>query len=210
MNKTTVIHLNAKKIAANLRESYSMLIMFSAYIIGVVLGSVLVSRNLRAFKKAEALYESFISDRTEKAFVSVLASALWDWMPFMLALFVCGTCIAGMVILPFFIGYKGFCYGALAGYIYSNFALNGIVFVLIFIIPAALIGAFGLFLAGKRSFSFSLLLARGVLPYSREYNMYNMLIHYCKEFAFLTATSICAALSDAALSVAFWDKIKLT
>ena len=210
MQKTTIVHLKAKRITAVLADSYPILIMFTVYITGIILGAALLKGNAKTIKKAETLYQNFISARNGKGFLSVFGTALMEWLPFLLALFVCGTCIAGMVMLPFFVGYKGFCYGALAGYIYSQYSFGGIVFVLIFIVPATIIGAFGLFFAAKRSFSFSLLLAKSVLPRGREYNMYNVLIHYCKSFAVLVLTSVFAALTDAALSGAFWDKIKIS
>ncbi len=209
MNKMTVVQLKTGKITAVLNEAYSLLIMFASYIIGVIIGAVLIKTSDRALLKAEALYSSFINVRTNKSFSSIFGAAIMEWLPFMLILFVCGTCIVGMVIMPIFICYKGFCYGALAGYIYSCFAFSGIVFVLLLIIPGTLIGAFGLFLAGKRSFSFSLILAKSVLPRSREYSMYNVLTHYCKEFVYLLLVAFLAALTDAALSAAFWDKINL-
>ncbi len=210
MNKTTVVNLRTSKITAVLGEAYSLLIMFASYILGTVLGAALIKTSNRAATKAEALYNSFISAREGRSFISVFGSAVMEWLPFMLILLVCGTCIVGMVIMPIFVCYKGFCYGALAGYIYSHFSFSGIVFVLLLIIPGTLIGAFALFFAGKRSFNFSLILAKSVLPRSREYSMYNVLTHYCKEFAYLLIVSLAAAITDAALASAFWDKINLT
>ncbi len=207
MNKTTVVQFKTASIAALFRESYVLLIMFASYIFGAILGASLLNTSDAVNAKAKVLFESFKSARVDSSFFSTFLSSVMSWLPFMLILFVCGTCIVGMVILPLFICYKGFCYGALAGYIYSSFSFSGIIFILILIIPGTIIGAFGLFFAGKKSFNFSLILAKSVLPRSREYSMYNILIHYCKGFAFLLIITFVSALVDATLSTAFFDKI---
>ena len=210
MSRTTVVHLKAKRLTAVLKEGYPVLLVFAVYVSGIILGSALLRTNENTQQKAKMLFDKFFASRKGASFISVFGTAILEWLPFLFALFVSGTCIAGVVILPFFIGYKGFCYGALAGYIYSNFSFDGIVYVLIFIIPPTIIGALGLFFAARRSLSFSLLLAKSVMPKGREYNMYNVLIHYCKSFAVLLITSICAALSDASISVSFGNKINIT
>ncbi len=209
MTASTVVKYKAKTLNVILKESYSVIIMFSVYIVGIIFGCLSLKNNSVVFYKAEGLYRDFISSRTDKVFLSQFCSALLDWLPFMLAVFVCGTCIVGMVLSPIFICYKGFCYGALSGYLYSAFSFKGIILVLIFIIPPTLICAFILFFCGARSYTFSLKLAKSVLPGKINEDMYGNFSIYLKESLILIIFSVIASVIDALISVAFFDKINL-
>ena len=56
MQKTTIVHLKAKRITAVLADSYPILIMFTVYITGIILGAALLKGNAKTIKKAETLY----------------------------------------------------------------------------------------------------------------------------------------------------------
>ena len=209
MNKTTVVSFRLKRIASVFKEGYSLIIMVVVYIAGIISGAFFTHGSDTLFSKAENIYNRFIAHRSEKSFLAIFGYSILEWIPYMLGLFVCGTCVVGIVIMPLLVFHKGLYYGLLAGYIYSCYSYSGIVFVLILIIPATLIGAFGMFFAARRSFSFSLILAKSFMPHTREYDLYNVLVHYCKEFLVLLIVGVFAALADGALCTAFFQKIHL-
>ncbi len=209
MQKTRVVQFRSKNITQLLSEGYAFIIMYIAYLSGIMLGALLLNSGDPFEAKAVSIFEEFNRTRTDGAFISMFFSAFLDWLPYMLAVFVCGTCIVGMVLIPIFVCYKGFSYGLLAGYLYSIYSFKGIIFVLILIIPSALIGAFGLFFAAKHSFKFSLLLAKSSMPNARAEYIYPQLIRYCKFFIYLLLVSISAALVDALCSVAFFGTVNL-
>ena len=126
-----------------------------------------------------------------------------------MAIFACGTSIVGIVLSPIFVCYKGFSYGAMAGYLYSLFSFKGIIFVLIFIIPSTLLFSFILFFIGEKSFRFSIKLAKSVMPGRIGENLYEPLTFYLKENFILFLFSLFVALIDALISTAFFDKINM-
>lgn len=208
MQNTRIVHFKSKKLSEIIKSGYVFALMFAAYIVGMVVAVLLLKENEKVFSAAVAAFGEF-SDKRTGGFLSVFFSALVDSLPAMLAVFISGTCIVGAAIIPFFVFYRGFCYGLLAGYLYSQFAMNGIIYSLLFIIPPSLIGAFALFFSAKQSYGFSLLLAGHIFPEPRENLLYPHFVRYCKGFLLLLLLCVVAALTDSLLSAAFIDTVKL-
>lgn len=209
MTSSTVVKFKAKNITGILKESYSLIIMFVVFVCGILLGTLSLNSNNVVLSKAETLYLNFVSSRTDKTFLFQFFASVLDWLPFILAIFACGTCIVGIVLSPIFVCYKGFCYGAMAGYLYSLFSFKGIIFVLIFIIPSTLLFSFILFFIGEKSYRFSIKLAKSVMPGRIGENLYEPLTFYLKENFILFLFSLFVALIDALISTAFFDKINM-
>ncbi len=208
MQNTRIVHFKSKNFLGALKSGYAFALMFAAYIIGMVVAVLLLKENEKVFSAAVAAFSKF-SDKHNGGFLSVFFSAFANFLPAMLAVFISGTCIVGAAIVPFFVFYRGFCYGLLAGYLYSCYAMSGIIYSLLFLIPPSMIGAFALFFSAKQSYKFSLLLAGHILPEPRENSLYPHFARYCKGFLLLLLLCVVAALTDSLLSAAFMNTVKL-
>ena len=204
-----VVKFGSKSLASVLKDGYALIIMFTCYVAGVFTGVFSLVSSDTVLKKSELIYSDYILGRSDKKFLSIFATSLTEWLPYILFIFVAGLCIAGMAIIPIFVFAKGFSYGLLAGYLYSIFAFKGIIFVLILIIPCTLVGAFSLFIAAKQAGEFSLSLAKSILPQTNSNSLYPRFTLYCREFVFLSLLSLVVALIDALLCRAFFDTINL-
>lgn len=206
MQKTRIIHFNSKNSIQFLRQGYPLLIMFVCYIIGITLGAVLIRSHSDIARYAADSYADWFS--TNSGFWENACHYFLDWLPTLLLIFIFGTCIVGVAVIPAFVLLKGLEYGIMAGYFYTNFSLNGIVCVLILIIPPTIIAAFIMFLTAECSFYFSLRLAKHSLPEPRAELIYPYLIKFCKKFLIFVASIFLAAMLHSLLSAAFADVIK--
>ena len=209
MQTSKTVYWKTRTVIEILREGYPFFIMFGVYIIGILIGVIMFLRNDALSAFAADAFESFNSKRIDSTFIKVYFNALLSWLPFLAAVFVCGISITGVAITPIVISFCGFLYGLITAHLYSSFSLNGILYVLIIMIPPALIGNFCLFFAGKHAFGFSLLLTRQVMPEPRAGNLFSRLTRYCKQFVFLLLIAAFSALLEAVLSVSFIDKISI-
>lgn len=207
MQKLRVVHFRSKNILQLFKDGYSFFIMFFLYILGMLAGVLLI----RYYDKADLLVAKlFDISIGERDFFELFTSSFLRWLPFMLLIFIFGTCIVGVVLVPSIVFVKGMEYGFISGYIYSTYSFSGIVYNLILIIPATIVAAFGLFFTARNSFIFSLKLAKQVMPQPRSELLYPHLTVFCKRFLGLIFICILAALLEAALCVAFLDVIKLS
>jgi stage II sporulation protein M len=209
MQKTRFINLKVRKPIRYLKEVYPFVLMFLAFIIGIIIGALLL-RFYPSVKTAvgREVLDDVKTDMDIGFWPSVWRCFFW-WLPFLLLIFVFGLSIAGLAVVPVFVLFKGIHYGITAGYLYNVFSFNGIVYVLILIIPPTIIAAFGMFFSAEISFRFSLRLTRYCMPHPPEGYIYPRLIGYCKRFAFLLFVALAAALIYSLLLTAFADVIKI-
>lgn len=211
MQKSKVLIFSSKNLFDVLREGYAFFIMYAVYVIGIVLGVLLFKQNGNTADFAARLFEKNYVFNIEDRFINKFFSSFFEWLPFMLGIFISGTSAVGMAVSPLIIAYKGYCYGIVAGFLYTNYFFNGIIYSLIFIIPSTLIAAFGLFFTGKNSFGFSLCLAKQLMPMPKMAgNMYPQLARYCKKFVLLLLITILSALINALFYTSFGTMVKLT
>ena len=208
MQRTRIINLKARNPIRYFKEGYPFLLMFLAYIIGIIAGVLF----LRFIPSVKAVAERTGIDGIIKGMVPGFWPSVWkcffEWLPFLLLIFVFGLGIAGLAVVPVFVLAKGIHYGIIAGYLYNVFSFKGIVCVLIMIIPPTVIAAFGMFFSAETSFRFSLRLTRYCMPHPPEGYIYPRLIGYCKRFTLLLFVAFLAALIYSLLITAFADVIK--
>jgi stage II sporulation protein M len=126
--------------------------MFLAFIIGIIIGALL----LRFYPSVKTAVGREVLDDVKTDMDIGFWPSVWrcffEWLPFLLLIFVFGLSIAGLAVVPVFVLFKGIHYGITAGYLYNVFSFNGIVYVLILIIPPTIIAAFGMFFSAEISF----------------------------------------------------------
>lgn len=206
MQKSRVVYFKSKNVMQILKEGYSFFIMFFMYVFGILAGVLLA----KYYDNADILVSKYFNiPAADSGYFDLFFASFLRWLPFMLLVFIFGTCIVGIILVPCVVFIKGVEYGILSGYIYAAYSFSGIVYNLILIIPVGMIAVFGLFFAAKNSFMFSLRLIKHVMPQARSEMLYPHLAYFCKKIAFLILITVLAALLDAALNTAFGDIIKL-
>ena len=206
MQKSKVVYFKSADYFSFLKEGYPFFIMYLAYIIGMILGV--------SFYKSKAISPQIISnflitDIAGLSFAEVFFNFLLKWAPIAALIWLFGMCSVGSAIIPLLICTKGIEYGMLAGYICSSFSVNGIVYLLILIIPSSLLSIFSLFFAGKNSFIFSIKIFKILLPQSHSEYLHSHFVIFCKRMLLYLLILIIAAFLHTVLATAFAGTIKL-
>ena len=203
MRKSAIVNLNSSKILVNLRQNYLIVIFSAVYILGVFLGTFLVSKNSAIGTAAQAEFSNYLTARQSVGFLNIFFNSFLDILPLVLAVFLCGTSLVGVALIPLSIAFKGIIFGTLSGYLYSTHLLKGIAFNAIILIPSNFISIVALLICAKISYNFSLILIRATLPRGQAVNLCKDFQNYCKSF-FISLTLFClSALFDALMSVGF-------
>ena len=209
MRKGTVLNLKYLHFFDGLAKNKLMVLLFFAFIIGAVVGTATYSKSDNLISFSEAFLSDFLNDRIEQSFFNIFISSLFSGLLFLLALFLSGTSLLGIILSPLLIALRGFLYSNMAAYLYSEYSIKGVAFCAVIIIPVAVINCLAFFWAAKYSMSYSYVISYLTLPHSAPANLYEDFKNFCIKYSFLIIVVIFAALTDAVLSKSLIETFNL-
>ena len=173
------------------------------FIIGIFTGTFLLSDSVKTTKLAQYFFSYYIGDRDGIGFFAIFFDTLLRELSVCIVLFILGTSIIGAVLSPIACSTAGLYFGFLSSYIYKTYALKGVAFNAIILIPAAFVFVVGIIFAAKESFNFSVVLLKLTFPKSRPQNISSEFKLYCGKYLLVSVFLIIASLIDAAVSTSF-------
>lgn len=200
MRRSTVLNLRRFKLLETVGKNRLLLSLCLMFFIGVIIGTVSRGSNERLEGLSESLLRQFLADRQGLSFGAVLLGSVSASLLYMLAVYIAGASMLGIVLIPLIVAWRGFCYGLLIALLYSEYALRGVAFNAIVLIPPAVIFLIGLLLAARESMSFSLVIARLTLPRSNPANLFADFRIFCSRYALLLIFTVLSAVADALVS----------
>ena len=205
MQRTTIIKPIKRKqreaIIKLIIDNNGLLLIFICLFQGLLIGSLNEKIGLNFSSES---FLKYLSVRQNKSFLNIFLSAFLELLPYIAVCFFAGTCMAGSLIVPTIVFYRGFWLGAMLGYLYSTHGLYGIVFNVIIIIPAVCISSMGLILTAREAFLFSLALMKLVFPGKvQDKSLFNDFMLYCKRQLLIVLLFVFSAIFDAIFSLAF-------
>ncbi len=203
MKNSAILNLNRTKFFEVFVKNKFLILLLLCYIAGIIFGVVWLKGSDTVFDIAKADFESYLSVRHNSSFFNVFLSAFFAVLPICLILFLCGTSVVGIVLIPIAVCYCGFDYGICTAYLYKQYLLQGIAFNSLILIPCTLIAVIGYILISREAFSFSHQLLRVTMPNNNNLNVYTGFKGYCKRFVVIIFIFIGSALADSLLNLAF-------
>lgn len=200
MKRSGIVNLRNFRFLEQLAKNRLLIILCLLFFAGVIAGSVSRGENSNLASFAENGIRQLTSDRSEKSLGVIFLDSFADSMLYMLAVFAAGTSMLGIVIAPLTVAWRGFYYGLLTSYLYGEFALRGIAFNAIVLIPPALFSLIGIVLGAKESVSFSLVIAKLTLPRSAPKSLFSDFRIYCTKFSLFIIAILLSALTDICVS----------
>lgn len=200
------MHRNNRFIGINLKLLIPFLpfILFSVvFIIGLLIGNIVVGKFELLNEFASSSFNSFISVRQNGNIASVVYNSFIRTVPIYLCIFLMGTSIIGSVCTPFLLCAFGFNYGLISGYLYTAFKLEGIMFNCLILMPPTLIILFGLVLLSKEAFRFSISLANICIKLNKPINIYSDFKTYCIKGLTTLISAFVGIIFDVCLSYLF-------
>ncbi len=128
---------NKSKLIKNniLKNNQKLIILTFLFIIGLLLGASCVKNsNEFMLDRIKELIDAFFLKKTNQSILKNFSSFFLSDMLFIIISAACGLCIIGepaIWALPFI---RGLGIGAITGYLYNNFNINGFMFSLLYII----------------------------------------------------------------------------
>lgn len=203
MRRSTVVNLNRVKFAQFLGKNHLIILLTFMFIAGVAVGSITIGKSQNVLKLSEYFLNTYVSQRMDVSFFSILFSSFFTSLLTVLFVFVSGASMLGVITVPIWVVLRGFLYGAVSSFLYSEYSVKGIAFNAVMVIPAAVVFVISFLLAAKESVKFSIIMAKLTLPRSKPVNLYIDFRNYCARYTFFCVAILISALIDAVLSYSF-------
>lgn len=203
MKASRVVSLKKLGIFNYFLKNRIILILCVSFIIGITIGVFAFTNSDLSKQLANWVFTNLFPNRESKTFITLFISSMMLYALFLIVCFLCGTSLMGVVVVPLFVIFCGFLYGDLSAFLYSRFALKGIAFNAVILLPPTLIFFICLTFAAKESVDFSLRLAKTTLPKSRPINLAYDFKNYCGRYLLLASVVLFSSLTDALLSKMF-------
>lgn len=202
MRKGTVLSLNKFGIFNSVRKSKTIIFLTVIFIIGIILGIILISKSNTTAMLSKFLFERYLYFHIDKSFLHIFLNSLFLFTGVIFIVFVCGTSFIGIILTPAYTLLLGYLYGGFLGYIYSEYILKGIAFNSVIIVPVAIFLLLSVIFSSKISFNFSFELLK--LTFNEQYpsvQIYNFFKSSCNKYLIYLILVLIASLLDALLSI---------
>ncbi|MBO4693652.1 MAG: hypothetical protein J5659_04610 [Clostridia bacterium] len=179
------------------------LLMCLSMVAGVITGSLSLAGNGSAKSLFSYLFNYYINTRQDVGFFKVFISSFFYYTQAGIFFFIIGTSIVGVILSPLLCCVLGIYFSGIAAFAYNKYALKGIAFNAIILVPVVVFVFVFAFVAAKEAFCFSNVIIRITLPKSRPANISGEFKIYSGKFIIVLLLCILAAIIDAAVSVSF-------
>jgi hypothetical protein len=183
---------------------YVSFISFSlVFVIGVLIGTIIVGRFRPILDFASRSIHSYINVRENGEIISLITGSVNSVLPYYIVVFLLGTSIIGFVASPLVLLYRGILFGAVSGFMYFTYKLEGVIFCLLILIPSVLVSVFGLICLAKEAFSFSYRLGGICIKTTKPINISSHFRNYYLQSALTLIPAVCSMILDVGMSALF-------
>lgn len=203
MRKSAILSFNNRKLFYAVKKNNILILLALCYLVGILLG-VFCLKNLTAIQNiALGDFDKYYQSRLESNFFNILLRSFFSYLPLGFVIFLLGTSIAGVAVVPFAVCYCGFDYGVMSALLYRNHLLQGIAFNALLVIPCVIFSLFSYLFCAREAIGFSVRLIKLSLPNGQAANLYNDFRFYCRKFLVIILLLLAGAIVDAVLSLSF-------
>lgn len=164
MLKGKVLNISKYRLSQFLKANLFSLIGFAFLAIGIIVGLVVFNDFAFFPDILKKYFLSYISFRQNNSFLKIVFNSFLQSIYLFLIIYVFGTTLFGVVLVPVSIAFFGVFYGAAVAYLYAEFALKGVAFNAMIFLPASILLLLLLIFASRTAMIFSLHIARLTLP----------------------------------------------
>lgn len=201
MRRTAVINFkNFDKTIRYLKENKVLLILIILFLAGLFWG-------VSSFDGSETFYEritEYITDEYtalgNSGFWKTLIDSFFNSLLPIAVCFILGCSILGIILSPLCMLLSGFVYGTISAVLYSEYALNGIAFYAVMILPSAVINIIALIIAVKESVRFSSVITSLTFPATAPKNLSYEFKSFGIRYIIVCSIVLLASLTDALIT----------
>ncbi len=202
MRKSTVVNLGKiHGIDFFVKNRLSVLICL-LFVAGVTSGVLVSARNNAFATLTQNIISRFVTARSNSSFFAVFVHSLMADFAAMLVLFLGGGSLMGFIAVPATVASLGFIYGSVVADVCAEFALKGVAFNAVVLMPPAVVFFVCFLSASRHAFTFSTQIARQTMPKASGAGLFLPFKEYCSKFCIALFFCVFSALADAVLSAA--------
>ena len=202
MQRGTVVNLKHFKIGFDfIKQNWKLILLTLCFIVGIILATFSTNKTGYIFKQLNLASQNFIELRLSKDFLKIFLKSFLINLGFLLAIFVLGSSVNGITLVPVVIGIKGYLLGFLISRIYSVYELKGIAFCALIVIPSSIITVICLFVFSQFAMCFSIRVINATMPNSIVKNLNFQFKQFVKLLFINLLPIIFSAVCDGWLSI---------
>lgn len=202
MKKRTISRRAVLRTGYDLSGKRVFLIMSFLFLLGMLLGALLVRADGAQSTVSDA-FSQYFSAKSQAAFFGLLFASLGSSLPFVIAAFLSGFFLLGAPVAAAVVLARGMGIGLFAGFVYAQYALQGVGFYALIMLVPLFISSVGIVYACDRAFGLSAKLFSLALPNSKTIKLSAEINKYIKSYAFVMITVAASAVLDTILSILF-------
>lgn len=191
------------KILSFIKENNILIILLFFFFFGFGFGIFSLNHFDGYITYSQTRLNDFISLRSCEDFFKIFFGSFLNNFSYIILLFIFGTCIFGVAALPFVVFSNGLAYGSMIALLYSQYALKGIAYNAVAVLPPAALFVAVLILAAREAINFSLKTASLTFPRTAPKNLCCDFKYYFILFLKFTIAVLFSALLDAFISCNF-------
>lgn len=203
MKKGIILNLKRFKMLNYVTLNKIFIILCGIFIIGMLIGSRIYSKNEWISNFTESLFKSYVAVHNGNLFFKKLFFTFTRFLIILVVYFLSGSSMLGVVITPFIMAWQGIISSSLSSYLYTNHGLSGIAFNAIILIPSLVIFTICCLFAARYAIDFSILIAKLTFPRSKPASLYINFKKYCLKFLIFIGISMICSLIDIILNLLF-------
>lgn len=210
MQKGTVVSLkHFKHIIDFIKQNWRILLLAIFFVSGIMFATMSVGKDGYIIEHLSRFSNNYIALRQSKDLFRIFLKSFINNSLFLVFVFILGSSVNGVTLVPLFVGVKGYYLGFLIAHIYANYDLKGIALTALIIIPPAIINMIFIFIFSKYAIGYSLRIVSITLPNSNGKNLNLHFKQYVKQLFITLIPILIAAVFDGWLSTKLISHFKL-
>ncbi len=206
MRRGKVLNLSRFRLNEFLLKNGLFTVLCILFIAGIILGSVIWDNTSNLTNFSRDNFTDFLNSRSQNQFFRIFIDSFLSSLTVAAIIFISGSSMFGVVLVPSILIYEGFTYGSLSAFVYSQYALKGIAFNAVLLLPFSCILTLTLIALSVESVKFSFSLGKLTLPSTVPQNLFFSFKIYFLKFIVFSVFILLSAVIDALLSSAFISK----
>ncbi len=197
-----VINLNkCGNIIDFFKSNKSVIILLGLFLSGFILGifSLDTFEGYRDFFAKTV--DSFIDIRNNESFFKIFSNSFFGFISYLILFFIAGSSVLGVVFIPFLVFFGGLYFGGIMSFLYSEYALSGVAFSAVMVVPSAVLFGVSIILSAREAIGFSVRLSKLTFPRTVPANLYYDFKNYCGRFIVIFLLVLFSSLTDGLIAV---------
>ena len=202
MKKTKIISIKQFNIIEFIKKNKISLLLCVLFLIGAIVSVVLYKRTFISNKIPFWLNDYYFSIKQATPFISFSKSFL-SLLLIIVTFYMCGTSMMGIITVPISVSLLGFITGSFIAHIYSQYAIKGVAYTAVILVPSALIFLVALLNTCKYTISFSFNLLKLTFGNNSHKNIADEFKNYCYKYLSLLIFTVLSVILDLFLNNSF-------